>query len=266
MKPSEYFGEISNAISGFSHITKERYFSNKIIFSTILTIFLLNGKGILYFTFATSPEKLSIIKGFDYGLSFIIKDVLLSFFLSVLFLAFIPRVVGALNKKVFYRSEMYQKNAEVDFFIEQKESEGRFFEAEKINSREYKHDEMQLKLTKAVNDYEDICLKKESLDRRVDTLNEEVNNLNLFISKLKLENEHKTSVCDASKIAAKQYVSGASDIINKYLMHGERDGISVEKFDSILNEMNVSMGLLLDKLNDDATFEPQNINSLIKPK
>lgn len=261
VESSSVSNEIDNSIKEVSHIIRERYFSNKWFFSTIITILLLNGKGVFYFIFAPLPEKLLIIKGFEYGAPFLMNDVFPSLIFSAMFLTVMPRLAGFVNEKVFYKSEMYQRNIDMEFLIQQQYSKGQYINAEIINGKEYKTKEIQFKLEKSVKEYESMCERADSLERRNNTLNEINEKLKMVNLHLEDKLKHNSYVCEQVKSKANGYLAGTSRFINKFFMDGRKDADVIVPFEDRLNKLSNEMTELLQRIDNDKDFKTETIGS-----
>lgn len=254
---------LSNIKDDFFRAFNERYISNKILFSTLMTIFVLNGKGILYFFFSDEKGKLEIIKGFDYGISFILGDVVHALLLSILFIFLSPIVSGAFDKYIFNFSENYKRNVERKFKEDQIKKDGDIVELEIKNTREHKEKVVNHDLQCAKDEYDRLVSEKQALENSKRMLESDIDKLKKQVTILGIENEHNRKICELSKRSAKHFIDSAYEKARVLLMYGDGSESSKEKFVKELNSTVEKMKELSIELDADRSFEPKTIEFLM---
>ncbi|MDM5088505.1 hypothetical protein OB947_06165 [Aeromonas bestiarum] len=255
--------EWSDIKDGILSALKERYVSNKLAYSTLITTCVLNGKGILYFIFSDTNGKLAIIKNFDYGKSFFLNDVCLAFVISVAFLAILPIITGILNKLLLNYSEAFLRWVDREFKEQQAKKDGEVAKVQMQNSHECKFKEVELDLEKARSDYENACQEHSALKSRVISLNKKISILESTILNLETENRHNRNVCELSKRSAQHFIDSTRENIRVLQMYSDMKEYSITEFSHKLTEAQNKMAVLSEELRVDRTFEPKTIEFLI---
>ncbi|MGU5794638.1 hypothetical protein ACV1DW_17580 [Aeromonas hydrophila] len=253
----------SNIKDDFFRAVNERYISNKLLFSTLITIFVLNGKGILYFVFSDAKSKLEIIKGFNYDASFILGDVVHALLLSVIFIFLSPIISGILDKYIFNFSENYRRNVERDFKKDQIKKDGDVVELELENTREHKEKVVNYKLQCAKEEYDRLASEKQALENNKLALEVNIDKLKGQITTLVIENEHNRKVCELSKRSAKYFIDSAYESARVLLMRNYESESSREKFFQELSDTVSKMKELSVELSEDRSFEPKTIEFIM---